>query len=87
LVAKSASGKFLEALMKHATAHKWDLGDPGDQVLTFGEWCRLNGISQSTGERLRKAGQGPRFVQLSARRIGVRVRDNFAWQEGRVRQS
>jgi predicted DNA-binding transcriptional regulator AlpA len=73
--------------MRTHANHKFDRGDLGDQVLTFHEWCELNGISHSTGERLRKAGQGPRFVQLSARRIGVRVRDNAAWQESRLQRS
>ena len=54
-----------------------------DRVMSFDAWCHLNGFSIGTGLRLRKAGQGPRFVQLSPRRIGVRVGDNRAWQESR----
>jgi predicted DNA-binding transcriptional regulator AlpA len=55
-----------------------------DRVLTFQQWCNTNGFSESTGLRLRKAGEGPRFIQLSDRRIGVTNRDNRAWQESRA---
>lgn len=56
----------------------------GDCVLSFDEWCRLNGFSRSTGERMVKAGQGPVFVQLSARRKGVTVAENRRWQASRL---
>jgi len=55
-----------------------------DRVMSFDAWCLLNGFSIGTGHRIRKAGKGPRFIQLSPRRIGVRVRDNRAWQEARA---
>jgi hypothetical protein len=55
------------------------------QVLTFWEWCQLNKISPATGRRLRKAGKGPLFVQLSERRIGVTIGDNARWQRERAR--
>ena len=54
------------------------------QVLTFLEWCKLNNISPATGRRIRKSGKGPRFIQLSDRRIGITVGDNRAWQEARA---
>jgi hypothetical protein len=57
------------------------------QVLTFLEWCRLNKISPATGRRLRRAGKGPVFVQLSDRRIGVTVGANADWQESLARPS
>jgi hypothetical protein len=55
------------------------------QVLSFLEWCALNKISPATGRRLRKAGKGPKFVQLSDRRIGVTLGANAAWQAARAR--
>jgi predicted DNA-binding transcriptional regulator AlpA len=56
-----------------------------DRVLTFRQWCAVNGFSVTTGQRLVKAGKGPRILQLSARRLGIRESDNRAWQEARVR--
>jgi predicted DNA-binding transcriptional regulator AlpA len=56
-----------------------------DRVLTFAQWCDLNGFSKATGRRLIKAGEGPVVLQLSARRIGIRESDNAAWQAERVR--
>ena len=57
-----------------------------DQVMDFRTWCEVNDFSPATGRRLRKAGKGPTFTQLSARRIGVTVRNNRAWQEARVKR-
>jgi hypothetical protein len=61
-----------------------DRANNDNQVLTFSEWCNSNTFSQATGRRIRKAGKGPRFIQLSDRRIGVTVGDNRAWQEERA---
>jgi hypothetical protein len=57
--------------------------DP-DQVITFHEWCKLNDLSTATGERLRRSGAGPRFVRISARRLGVTRRENRRWQDSRL---
>ena len=38
------------------------------RVLTFAQWCALNGISPATGRRLIKAGRGPALIQLSDRK-------------------
>jgi hypothetical protein len=54
-----------------------------DRVMTFSEWCRLNGFSEATGRRLRRAGKAAVFVQLSDRRVGCTVRSNREWQESR----
>src|SRR5262245_43801047 len=54
-----------------------------DRVMTFSEWCRLNGFSEATGRRLRRAGKAAAFVQLSDRRVGCTVRSNREWQESR----
>jgi hypothetical protein len=55
-----------------------------DKVLSFGDWCALNGFSESTGQRLIASGQGPRFIQLSAKRRGVTVGENRRWQQSRL---
>ena len=51
------------------------------KVLSFKQWCELNGISDATGKRILKSGSGPKVIQLSAKRIGIRVGDNRVWQE------
>ena len=56
-----------------------------DRILSLRDWCRLNGISLATGRRLIARGEGPRVIQLSARRMGVRVSDNRNWQDSRTR--
>ena len=55
-----------------------------DRVLSFKQWCEINGFSRSTGQRLIAAGNGPRFIQLSEKRIGVRVGENPRWQDSRL---
>jgi len=54
------------------------------RVLTFAQWCELNGISAATGRRILKSGKGPTVTRLSARRIGITVGNNAAWQESRA---
>jgi hypothetical protein len=56
-----------------------------EQVLTFREWCALNGISLRTGRRILAGANGPTVVRLSARLIGVTVRANREWQQSRAR--
>jgi hypothetical protein len=57
-----------------------------DQVLTFIEWCVLNGISTRTGRRILDSPDGPVVTMLSPRRFGIRVGDNRAWQHARERK-
>jgi hypothetical protein len=56
-----------------------------DRVLTFNEWCALNGIGKRTGRRILTSGGGPVVTQLSERRIGITVGNNRRWQESRAR--
>jgi hypothetical protein len=55
------------------------------RVMTLRQWSEVNGFSIFTGRRLIKAGQGPKILQLSPRRIGVTVRANREWQQARER--
>ncbi|MGJ5120955.1 helix-turn-helix transcriptional regulator [Bradyrhizobium oligotrophicum] len=55
-----------------------------DRVMSFDDWCKLNGFSRSTGQRIIAAGHGPKFIQLSARRKGVSVAENRRWQAARL---
>jgi hypothetical protein len=61
-----------------------DLSDD-DRVMSFLDWCKINSISTATGRRIISSGQGPRVLELSARRIGIRHGDNRRWQNERVR--
>ena len=56
-----------------------------DRVLTFNEWCALNGIGKRTGRRILTSGCGPVVTQLSERRIGITIGNNRIWQESRAR--
>jgi predicted DNA-binding transcriptional regulator AlpA len=56
----------------------------GDRVLSFAEWHTLNGFSRATAQRLLASGQGPRFIKLSERRIGVTVSESRRWQASRL---
>jgi hypothetical protein len=56
-----------------------------DQVLTFVEWCRINRLSERTGRRILDGPDGPVVTNLSARRIGVTIRNNRKWQASRER--
>jgi hypothetical protein len=53
------------------------------RVLSFADWCRLNGISPATGRRILKSGRGPVITRLSDRRIGINVAANAEWQAAR----
>jgi predicted DNA-binding transcriptional regulator AlpA len=55
------------------------------RVMTLRQWCEVNGFSKDTGRRLIKAGQGPKILQLSPRRIGITVAANGEWQRARER--
>jgi hypothetical protein len=57
------------------------------RVLSFRQWCELNGFSPATGRRIIAAGIGPIVTQLSARRIGITVANNCVWQESRARSA
>jgi predicted DNA-binding transcriptional regulator AlpA len=58
-----------------------------DRVMSFEEWCLLNGFSRSTGQRLIASGKGPSFIRLSVRRVGVTVGENRRWQMSRLIES
>ena len=49
------------------------------RVLSFRQWCELNGISARTGRRILKSDSGPIITQLSPRRIGITLAHNAEW--------
>jgi hypothetical protein len=70
----------------HALAEPLSKSHP-DQVLTFFEWCRLNRISERTGRRILDGDAGPQVTMLSAKRIGITIGANRAWQDSRARRA
>jgi hypothetical protein len=62
-----------------------ELGLNQFRVMSFAQWCALNGISPATGRRLLRSGRGPIVTRLSDRRIGITVGNNRRWQEARAR--
>jgi len=56
-----------------------------DQVMTFLEWCAGNRISPRNGRRIIASPGGPLVTQLSARRIGITIKNNRDWQASKAR--
>ena len=58
-----------------------------DAVLTFCEWCALNGFSARTGRRILAGpkSERPIITWLSERRLGITRGNNRRWQESRAR--
>lgn len=50
-----------------------------DTVMPIEAWCRLAGVSLSTGRRLLASGRGPRVTHMSERCQGVRVSHHHEW--------
>jgi hypothetical protein len=65
---------------------RWHLPiDDDDAVLTFKEWCALNGFSPRTGRRILNAPGAPIVTQLSPKRIGITRGNNRRWQASKAR--
>ena len=58
-----------------------------DRVLSFPQWARLAGLSERTGREIIERGDGPKVVQLSPNRIGIRVCDHREWLAARTRKA
>jgi predicted DNA-binding transcriptional regulator AlpA len=56
-----------------------------DRVLSFPQWTKLAGLSERTGRDIIERGDGPKVVQLSPHRIGIRVCDHREWLAARTR--
>ena len=59
---------------------------PDDGVMSFADWCEFNNISEPTGRRLIKSGDGPEVTRLSPRRIGITYGADRRWKAGRVQR-
>jgi predicted DNA-binding transcriptional regulator AlpA len=58
--------------------------DP-NQVLRFKEWIKLAGVSPATGWKLLHSGEGPKFLRIGEKRVGIRVLDHIKWIQGLAR--
>jgi hypothetical protein len=72
--------------------HQWyealrAIGDDLDRVLSFPQWAKLAGVSERTGRDIIERGDGPKIVQLSTNRIGIRVCDHREWLAARTRKN
>jgi predicted DNA-binding transcriptional regulator AlpA len=58
-----------------------------DRVFTIAEWAQASSISQRTARELIASGAGPRVVELSPNRLGIRVCDHREWLAARTRSA
>lgn len=58
-----------------------------NQILRFKDWIRLAGVSPALGWKLLHSGEGPKFMRLGEKRIGVRVADHNKWAERLAREA
>jgi hypothetical protein len=63
------------------------VGGDLDRVMSFPEWAKMAGLSERTGRDIIERGDGPRVVQLSPNRIGIRVCDHREWLVARTRKT
>jgi hypothetical protein len=50
-----------------------------DALISFKDWCTLARISKRVGQQLRAAGDAPRFVRISPKRIATTLGDHREW--------
>jgi hypothetical protein len=63
------------------------VGDDGDVILTFQEWCDMAGLPESTARELRARGQGPRCVNLTGKKLGVTLAEHRRWTKARMERA
>jgi hypothetical protein len=73
------------------TFHQWynalaTVGEDLDRVLSFPQWAKLAGVSERTGRDMIARGDGPKIVQFSPNRIGIRVCDHREWLAAKTRK-
>ena len=57
---------------------------PPYRVIPFLDWCKLNGFSRATGQRIINSGR-VKVTYLSERRIGIREDHNAEFQDSCIR--
>ena len=55
-----------------------------ERVVDLTAFAAMTGLSIATARRLISAGQGPRLVRVSPRRVGVRISDVRRWLDQRT---
>ena len=63
------------------------ISNSNDTILTEREVCNWLGVSEPTLFRHRRNGTGPKFIRLSARRVGYRHSAVEAWLSQREQPS
>jgi predicted DNA-binding transcriptional regulator AlpA len=63
------------------------ISNSNDKILTEREVCNWLGVSEPTLFRHRRDGTGPKFIRLSARRVGYRHSAVEAWLSKREQHS
>jgi predicted DNA-binding transcriptional regulator AlpA len=76
--------ELVEPELPRLTFRQWyeiiaAVGEDLDRVLSFPQWAKLAGLSERTGRDIIARGDGPKIVQLSENRIGIRVCDHREW--------
>jgi predicted DNA-binding transcriptional regulator AlpA len=79
-------GDELERVMRNWHERHAAGGDL-DRVISLAEWAKLACISPRTARDVIARGDGPKVVQLSNKRIGIRVCDHREWLAARTRNS
>jgi predicted DNA-binding transcriptional regulator AlpA len=79
-----------ESEMPRLTFHQWyetvvAISEDLDRVLSFPQWAKLAGLSERTGRDIIERGDGPKVVQLSPNRIGIRICDHREWLAAKTR--
>jgi predicted DNA-binding transcriptional regulator AlpA len=73
------------AKQRHPGSHSPPLTVNDLRCITVPQFAELVGFSHMTAKRLIRAGKGPPVVQLSTKRIGIRLVDALRWQQSRIR--
>ena len=60
--------------------------DP-NQVLRFRDWIKLAGISPALGWKVLHSHDGPKFIRIGDKRVGIRVLDHIKWVERLARSA
>jgi predicted DNA-binding transcriptional regulator AlpA len=82
--------ELVEPELPRLTFRQWyeiiaAVGKDLDRVLSFPQWAKLAGLSERTGRDIIARGDGPKIVQLSENRIGIRVCDHREWLTARTK--
>jgi hypothetical protein len=80
-----AAEKWVEEILAAVRRRPVPLvGDDGDVVLSLLEWANMAGISERTAQDLRARGEGPRFIKLTDKKLGVTLAEHRRWLKSRM---